>query len=162
MIRFPRPTLVTLILAASCLLLIAISGRLALGAASTMARTQPAAMAIPQIPPAVAPAGATANILRRPVFHRDRKPVSTNDLPLASSGSSVAPSQFTDLVLQGIVLAGASRRAGFSTGRGTTTAWVDEGDEFNGWRVIEVLPDQVRLSDGSREEVLRLYERNEE
>lgn len=161
MSAIPRPTFVTLLLTAACLGLLALTARLMFGPPPISARVQAPAMAAPEIPPVVSSAGSTANIMRRPVFMRDRKPLQFDDSLSGTSSTAGGPTRFTNLVLRGIVVAGAARRAGFSDGNGAPTVWVNEGDEFSGWRVVEVLPDQVRLSNGSNEELLRLYERNE-
>lgn len=93
------------------------------------------------------PLGSFAAIVDRPLFSPSRRPPPG---AAAASGSSIE-SRYR---LIGIVAAGSRRKA--FVAEGVRHLEIGEGDTLDGWKVIEVGQDRVRLTSPAGEAALRL------
>jgi hypothetical protein len=84
-------------------------------------------------------------ILVRPIFSRSRAPF----VPPAPPAPKPAPppAAFTDpgFVLGGVMVNGTIKKAYLLQKTDKSGAWVDEGDDFVGWRVQSITTDAAKL-----------------
>jgi len=84
------------------------------------------------------------NILLRPLFSRSRQIVDAVPIQVAAP-SPPAPLVDSEITLKGVFMNGSSASA-FLLSPGTPLGtWVRTDEEFSGWKVVAVWPDQVQL-----------------
>ena len=84
-------------------------------------------------------------ILARPIFSRSRAPYMPPAPPAPKSAPP--PVAFTDpgFVLGGVMVNGTIKKAYLLQKTDKSGAWVDEGDDFVGWRVQSITTDAAKL-----------------
>lgn len=99
---------------------------------------------------AVAPAArsiqAFPQMVMRPLFHPDRKPIVPNKPPVAEVASLPPPSPPGELQLVGLMRAGGNGyRALIRNSSDLPAVWFVEGDQIRGWKLQSVTSDGVEL-----------------
>lgn len=96
-------------------------------------------------------------ILASPVFSRSRAPFVPSAPPVPKS--SPPPAVFIDpgLVLGGVMVNGAVKKAYLFRKTDKSGAWVGEGDDFVGWRIQSITADAAKLQKETHVIEVRLY-----
>jgi hypothetical protein len=115
---------------------------------------------LPSLEDAQTPTTATVSyqeILAHPIFSRSRAPYVPPAPPAPKS--SPPPAVFIDpgLVLGGVMVNGAIKKAYLFQKTDKSGAWVGEGDDFVGWRVQSITADAAKLQKETHVIEVRLY-----
>jgi hypothetical protein len=115
---------------------------------------------LPRLQEARTQTTATAShqeILARPIFSRLRAPYVPSAPPAPKP--SPPPAVFIDpgLVLGGVVVNGAIKKAYLFQKTDKSGAWVGEGDDFVGWRVQSITADAAKLQKETHVIEVQLY-----
>jgi hypothetical protein len=115
---------------------------------------------LPRLEDARAQTTATASyqeILSHPIFSRSRTPYVLSAPPAPKP--SAPPLVFIDpgLVLGGVMVNGAVKKAYLFQKTDKSGAWVGEGDDFVGWRVQSITADAAKLQKETHVIEVRLY-----
>jgi hypothetical protein len=96
-------------------------------------------------------------ILAHPIFSRSRAPYVPSAPPAPKP--SPPPAVFIDpgLVLGGVMVNGAIKKAYLFQKTDKSGAWVGEGDDFVGWRVQSITADTAKLQKETHVIEVRLY-----
>jgi hypothetical protein len=115
---------------------------------------------LPRLEDARAQTTATVSyqeILSHPIFSRSRAPYVLSAPPAPKP--SPPPVVFTDpgLVLGGVMVNGATKKAYLFQKTDKSGAWVGEGDDFIGWRVQSITADAAKLQKETHVIEVHLY-----
>jgi hypothetical protein len=122
----------------------------------------PRADSLPAVPPprqfAVPPIDAYQEIVTRPLFAETRRPPEESPEPAGEEVATPVPAQpLPDgLRLTSVVLTEDTRMALLQDPRSKRLARLRVGQEFEGWRVAEILPGRIVLEQNGNRETLEL------
>jgi len=111
---------------------------------------------IPAIPAVVEAMALDAEAVRRPLFHRNRRPI--DEGAPAAANNTAAPGLDPGLTLRGVVINGANARAALQTSDAAPPTWAAVGDTIDRWTIEAIAPDRVRLRAGDEVSEIKLFE----
>ena len=89
------------------------------------------------------------HVTARPVFARTRQaPIAVVDTPADAPPSTVSPAVAaldSNIVLKGVLISGSLQKAFITSAQNPVGRWIQVDGEIDGWRLIEVKPEQVTL-----------------
>jgi hypothetical protein len=96
------------------------------------------------------------NIVQRPLFSRSRQGMSpvAGPVPAAPLPSSTLDQ---DITLKGVFISGPLAKAFLLSSQNPLGIWVQTDEEFSGWKVLAVQPDQVVLQGQGEKRVVQLH-----
>jgi hypothetical protein len=106
--------------------------------------------------PARSPAGFE-NIVQRPLFSRSRQGVSPVAVPVPAAAPLPSPTLDQDITLKGVFISGPMAKAFLLSPQSPLGTWVQTDEEFSGWKVLAVQPDQVVLQGQGEKRVVQLH-----
>lgn len=87
----------------------------------------------------------------KPLFNAQRQPD-----PPPSDAEQKTPSSLNGLTLTGVIISGTLRKAFFKTHDGQQLAALEQQQLPNGWRVVQIEPARVSLTQGTNTQTLKL------
>lgn len=84
---------------------------------------------------------AYSEMVKRPLFSKDRKPPATSN---GNAAESIDISELRNLILYGVVIGGKNRYA-IVDGVGDSPEQMKEGHVFKGWKVSEISADSIKF-----------------